>query len=69
MHLRRRKTLHKNISDVVAEDGETLAVIFRDPAPDPEQHCVSPLSSPFREQEVTLASSSEEKDRESRQYI
>jgi RNA polymerase sigma-70 factor (ECF subfamily) len=35
--LRRRKTLRKHASDVVAEDGETLAMIFRDPAPDPEQ--------------------------------
>jgi RNA polymerase sigma-70 factor, ECF subfamily len=35
--LRRRKTLRKNTCDVVTEDGETLVMEFRDPAPDPEQ--------------------------------
>jgi RNA polymerase sigma-70 factor (ECF subfamily) len=37
MLLRRRKTLRKNTCDVVAEDGETLVMEWRDPAPDPEQ--------------------------------
>jgi RNA polymerase sigma-70 factor (ECF subfamily) len=37
MLLRKRKTLRKNICDVVSEDGETLVLEFRDPAPDPEQ--------------------------------
>jgi RNA polymerase sigma-70 factor (ECF subfamily) len=37
MLLRRRKTLSKNTGDVVTEDGETLVMEFRDPAPDPEQ--------------------------------
>jgi RNA polymerase sigma-70 factor (ECF subfamily) len=37
MLLRRRNTLRKNTCDVVAEDGETLAIECRDPAPDPEQ--------------------------------
>jgi RNA polymerase sigma-70 factor (ECF subfamily) len=37
MLLRRRKVLRKNTCDAVAEDGETLAMEFRDPAPDPEQ--------------------------------
>ena len=35
--LRRRKTSRKNTCDVVAEDGETLVMEWRDPAPDPEQ--------------------------------
>jgi RNA polymerase sigma-70 factor (ECF subfamily) len=38
MLLRRRKTLRKSTCDVVAEDGETLVMEWRDPAPDPEQH-------------------------------
>jgi RNA polymerase sigma-70 factor, ECF subfamily len=37
MLLRKRKTLRKNTCDVVAEDGETLVMEWRDPAPDPEQ--------------------------------
>jgi RNA polymerase sigma-70 factor (ECF subfamily) len=37
MLLRRRKTLGMNTCDVVAEDGDTLVLEFRDPAPDPEQ--------------------------------
>ena len=37
MLLRRRKTLRKYSCDVVAEDGETLVMECRDPAPDPEQ--------------------------------
>jgi len=37
MLLRRRKRLRKNTTDVVAEDGETLVMEWRDPAPDPEQ--------------------------------
>ncbi len=37
MLLRKRKTLRKNICDVVAEDGETLVMEWRDTAPDPEQ--------------------------------
>jgi RNA polymerase sigma-70 factor (ECF subfamily) len=37
MLLRRRKTLHRNACDVVAENGETLVVEWRDTAPDPEQ--------------------------------
>lgn len=37
MLLRRRKTLRKNTCDVVAEDGETLVLEWRDAAPDPEQ--------------------------------
>jgi RNA polymerase sigma-70 factor (ECF subfamily) len=40
MLLRRRKRLRKNTTDVVAEDGETLAMEWRDPAPDPEQRYV-----------------------------
>ena len=37
MLLRRRKTLSKNTGDVLTEDGETIVMEFRDPAPDPEQ--------------------------------
>jgi RNA polymerase sigma-70 factor, ECF subfamily len=37
MLLRRRKALRKYSCDVVTEDGETLVMDFRDPAPDPEQ--------------------------------
>jgi RNA polymerase sigma factor (sigma-70 family) len=37
MLLRKRKTLHTNTCDLVAEDGETLVIEWRDPAPDPEQ--------------------------------
>ena len=37
MLLRKRKTLRKNTCDVVAEDGETLVMEWRDHAPDPEQ--------------------------------
>jgi RNA polymerase sigma-70 factor (ECF subfamily) len=37
MLLRKRKTLRQNTCDVVAEDGETLVMEFRDSAPDPEQ--------------------------------
>src|SRR5579859_6921749 len=37
MLLRRRKALRKKTCDVVAEDGETLVIECRDPAPDPEQ--------------------------------
>lgn len=37
MLLRRRKTVRKNTCDVVAEDGETLVMEWRDIAPDPEQ--------------------------------
>jgi RNA polymerase sigma-70 factor, ECF subfamily len=37
MLLRRRKTKTKNTCDVVAEDGETLVMEWRDPAPNPEQ--------------------------------
>ena len=37
MLLRRRKTFRKNTCDVVAEDGETLVMEWRDPTPDPEQ--------------------------------
>ena len=37
MLLRRRKTLRKNTCDVVAENGETFVLEWRDPAPDPEQ--------------------------------
>lgn len=37
MLLRRRKTLRKNTGDVVTEDGETFAMEWRDPAPNPEQ--------------------------------
>ncbi len=37
MLLRKRKTLRRNTCDVVTEDGETLVMEFRDPAPDPEQ--------------------------------
>ena len=37
MLLRRRKTLRKNTCDVVAEDGETLVMEWRDTALDPEQ--------------------------------
>jgi RNA polymerase sigma-70 factor, ECF subfamily len=37
MLLRKRKTSRKNTCDVVAEDGETLVMEWRDPAPDPEQ--------------------------------
>jgi RNA polymerase sigma-70 factor, ECF subfamily len=40
MLLRRRKTLRKNTCDVVAEDGKTLVIEFRDPAPDPEQRYI-----------------------------
>jgi RNA polymerase sigma-70 factor (ECF subfamily) len=40
MLLRRRKTLRKNTCDVVAEDGETLVMEWRDPAPDPEQRYI-----------------------------
>jgi RNA polymerase sigma-70 factor (ECF subfamily) len=40
MLLRRRKKLRKNTCDVVTEDGETLVMEFRDPAPDPEQLCM-----------------------------
>jgi RNA polymerase sigma-70 factor (ECF subfamily) len=38
MLLRRKKILRKNTREVVAEDGKTLVVEWRDPAPDPEQH-------------------------------
>jgi len=37
MLLRKRKKLCKYTTDVVAEDGETLVMEWRDPAPDPEQ--------------------------------
>ncbi len=37
MLLRKRKTLQKNTCDVVAEDGETLIMEWRDTAPDPEK--------------------------------
>jgi RNA polymerase sigma-70 factor (ECF subfamily) len=37
MLLRRGKRLRENSCDVVIEDGETLVIDFRDPAPDPEQ--------------------------------
>jgi RNA polymerase sigma factor (sigma-70 family) len=37
MLLRRRKRLRKSTTDVVAENGETLVMEWRDPAPDPEQ--------------------------------
>ena len=37
MLLRKRKMLRKNACDVVAEDGETLIMEWRDTAPDPEQ--------------------------------
>ena len=37
MLLRKRKTLHKNTCDVVAEDGETPVMEWRDTAPDPEK--------------------------------
>ena len=37
MLLRKRKRLHKNTCDVVAEGGETLLMEWRDTAPDPEQ--------------------------------
>jgi RNA polymerase sigma-70 factor (ECF subfamily) len=38
MLLRRRKTLRKNTCEAATEDGETLVMEWRDPAPDPEQH-------------------------------
>jgi RNA polymerase sigma-70 factor (ECF subfamily) len=45
MLLRRRKAFRKYSCDVVTEDGETLVVEFRDPAPDPEQrHMMSQTS-------------------------
>ena len=37
MLLRKRKRLRKNTCDVVAEDGETLVMEWRDLAPNPEQ--------------------------------
>ena len=37
MLLRKRKTSCKNSCNVVTEDGEALAMEFRDPTPDPEQ--------------------------------
>ena len=37
MLLRKRKGLRKYSCEVVAEDGETIVMEFRDPAPDPEQ--------------------------------
>ena len=37
MLLRKRKSLRKYSFDVVTEDGETLVMECRDPAPDPEQ--------------------------------
>jgi RNA polymerase sigma-70 factor (ECF subfamily) len=37
MLLRRRRTFRKYSSDVVTEDGETLVMEWRDPAPNPEQ--------------------------------
>jgi RNA polymerase sigma-70 factor, ECF subfamily len=37
MLLRRRKTLRENTGTVVTEDGETLVMEWRDPAPNPEQ--------------------------------
>jgi RNA polymerase sigma-70 factor, ECF subfamily len=37
MLVRKRKTLRRNICDVVTEDGETLVMEFRDPALNPEQ--------------------------------
>jgi RNA polymerase sigma-70 factor (ECF subfamily) len=40
MVLRRRKTLRKYSCDAVTEDGETLVMECRDPAPDPEQRCM-----------------------------
>jgi RNA polymerase sigma-70 factor (ECF subfamily) len=40
MLLRRRKTLRKNTSEVVTDDGETLAMIFMDPAPTPEDRYI-----------------------------
>lgn len=60
MLLRKRKARHKYSCDVATEDGEMLAVEFRDSAPDPEQrymmsqtsqkvnHAVSRLSPQFR---------------------
>ncbi len=60
MLLRRRKALRKYSCDVVTEDGETLVMECRDPAPDPEQrymmsqtsqklkHAVSRLSPQLR---------------------
>ncbi len=39
MLLRKRKMLRKNTCDVVAEDGETLVMEWRDTAPDPR--CVT----------------------------
>jgi RNA polymerase sigma factor (sigma-70 family) len=60
MLLRRRKTLRENTCDVITEDGETLVMECRDPAPDPEQrymmyqtsqkvnHAVRRLSPQFR---------------------
>ena len=45
MLLRRRKTLRKNNCDVVTEDGETLVMELRDPAPDPEQRYIMSQTS------------------------
>ena len=40
MLLRKRKALCMNGGELVTEDGETLVVDFRDPAPNPEQRCM-----------------------------
>jgi len=40
MLLRKRKALRMNGGELVTEDGETLVVDFRDPAPNPEQRCM-----------------------------
>ena len=45
MLLRRRKAFRKYSCDGVTEDGETLVMEFRDPAPDPEQHCMMSQTS------------------------
>ncbi len=45
MLLRRRKISGKYSSDAVTEDGDTLVMEFRDPAPDPEQRSMMSQTS------------------------
>ena len=45
MLLRRRKGLREYSGDVVMENGEMLVMEFRDPSPNPEQHCMMSQTS------------------------
>ena len=56
MLLRRRKILRKNTSDVVADDGETLVMEWRDPAPDPEQRYMMNQTSQTLNRAITRLS-------------